>query len=580
MAVIPVNALPVGYRFRPTDEELIDHYLRLKINRQDKDVRAIREIDVCKWEPWDLPDLSALESTDNEWFFFCPKDRKYQNGQRLNRATQKGYWKATGKDRNITTRKGVKIGMKKTLVFYTGRAPDGKRTNWVIHEYRATEKSLDGTHPGQSPFVLSRLFKKIDFKQDEITESSNSDEVDGIASSPSVVNPPSVEDDQSETLTAVHHGSTKAQDSSVESFPTLNSCKDMEENPVPIDQQEDVLIAGKMEYDISGTASPPHNPELEKLLENLCSSPVQGAPEWKIFSPLHSQLQAELGNPFFYSGYNNDINNQNNTHFQYGTNADDMMDDFLNSILIDPVEQNSGGLYGVPSVESPKYINMLTLDKDCISSSESEAEVASLCQKYPSVPEGELFEDKNKLESPSQSEVTSKVADVDASHLHVNPAVGNETTLGTGIKIRARQPLQQRSAQHYEAHGTAPWRIRLQMNHQVGSVQCNLPKISSEDDIHEGSPQLPEGDKATNVQKIVEESLTCDESNKNSSSQHASALDSPENDLEDTASSSSKYTTSPSVISSLYMQKVLVAFSLTALVLGIFGYFKFGMGTK
>nr|QSD99862.1 NAC family transcription factor [Melilotus albus] len=151
--------LPPGFRFHPTDEELITHYLSQKVLDNSFCAIAIGEADLNKCEPWDLPWRANMG--EKEWYFFCVRDRKYPTGLRTNRATCAGYWKATGKDKEIYREK-ILIGMKKTLVFYKGRAPKGEKTNWVMHEYRLEDTySLQNiSKRAMKEWSICRVFEK------------------------------------------------------------------------------------------------------------------------------------------------------------------------------------------------------------------------------------------------------------------------------------------------------------------------------------------------------------------------------------------------------------------------------------
>ncbi|CAN1854324.1 NAC transcription factor NAM-B2 [Linum perenne] len=129
--------LPPGFRFHPTDEELVVHYLKKKAASIPLPVTIIADVDLYKFDPWELPSKSSATFGEQEWYFFSPRDRKYPNGARPNRAATSGYWKATGTDKPIiSSNGGSKVGVKKALVFYGGKPPKGIKTNWIMHEYR------------------------------------------------------------------------------------------------------------------------------------------------------------------------------------------------------------------------------------------------------------------------------------------------------------------------------------------------------------------------------------------------------------------------------------------------------------
>ncbi|XP_020272709.1 protein FEZ-like [Asparagus officinalis] len=151
-----------GFRFHPTDEELVGFYLKRKVQQKPLAIELIRQLDIYKFDPWDLPSL-APTTGEKEWYFFCPRDRKYKNSSRPNRVTVAGFWKATGTDRPIYSSEGTRcIGLKKSLVFYRGRASRGTKTDWMMHEYRLPTKVQPfdkSMHPNDS-WAICRIFKK------------------------------------------------------------------------------------------------------------------------------------------------------------------------------------------------------------------------------------------------------------------------------------------------------------------------------------------------------------------------------------------------------------------------------------
>ncbi|XP_039026520.1 protein SOMBRERO-like [Hibiscus syriacus] len=178
---------PPGFRFHPTEEELLYYYLRKKVSCEAIDLDVMREVDLNKLEPWDLQDKCKIGSgPQNDWYCFSHKDKKYPTGTRTNRATAAGFWKATGRDKAVCLENSRRIGMRKTLVFYMGRAPHGHKTDWIVHEYRLDDDGSDKVQ--EDGWVLCRVFKKKNHSRSVhfeagFGEEDDSTEINNVASS-------------------------------------------------------------------------------------------------------------------------------------------------------------------------------------------------------------------------------------------------------------------------------------------------------------------------------------------------------------------------------------------------------------
>ncbi|XP_037482341.1 uncharacterized protein LOC119361062 [Triticum dicoccoides] len=179
---------PVGFRFAPTDEELVEYYLLPRLQgRQHVPNDAIIEDNVYQCHPDELVNGKYKDKgQDNNWFFLTSRTRKYVNGGRPARSTDdgRGRWKASTGTTEVV---GATVTYKESgLAYHEGPIKTEKKTKWLMHELTVPEyeNKLDksGVRPKSDTldeYVMCRIYvtpRKRKRNDDEAGPSGTSEE--------------------------------------------------------------------------------------------------------------------------------------------------------------------------------------------------------------------------------------------------------------------------------------------------------------------------------------------------------------------------------------------------------------------
>ncbi|XP_018809654.1 NAC domain-containing protein 48-like [Juglans regia] len=137
--------LPPGFRFRPTDAELVKHYLRKKQLSIPLAGPVFQEVDATDLYSTHPKCLVKFLDGEREWFFFIHEDDNSDHDIIIRRSTKArvlaenggGFWEAWKEEDPICNEDGNIIAWKTDLTYFSmGSNSRAKKTHWTMQQYR------------------------------------------------------------------------------------------------------------------------------------------------------------------------------------------------------------------------------------------------------------------------------------------------------------------------------------------------------------------------------------------------------------------------------------------------------------
>ncbi|XP_024028412.1 protein ATAF2-like [Morus notabilis] len=145
--------IPIGYRFCPTDEELITYYLLTRIlNHSLPSNDYVKEVDIYKHTPDELQEKYGTRR-EVEMYFLTKRTPISATATRPSRTVAKGgYWRASTQKKPVNDSNGKTIGYKTLFNYFLAK---GNMSTWLMYEYIPQSGSAK-----VDEFVLCKIYNK------------------------------------------------------------------------------------------------------------------------------------------------------------------------------------------------------------------------------------------------------------------------------------------------------------------------------------------------------------------------------------------------------------------------------------